>query len=378
MKPKAYQVKQLSPDLEQSLVAAFLAGLLPLGTVPEDALSKLAKESFEAASWLASKGHKAPFTRNSVLSAAVDFFGADASELRPYLAAVLKVGVGREIDDLLLALDEQESLRAIVNEASNQLETREFNPGAFLPLLESRQTTGLVSAGDLLKDDKLPPIPTGVPIALPRLQEATGGLFGVWAIGGKPKMGKSTLAVQLSLEVAKAMPVLYYDMENGEQVFLYRVGCMFQGDIKKVREATKQLYIRSSSKDLDKDVLAVPAPALIVVDSLQKLPTKLDQRRTGIDAWLLKFEQLKRRGYTVLLVSELNGFGGYKETGEVEYTVDLGLQLIGNGDFVTVNCVANRHRKHVGEICNLERSNDWSFVETDDFVEGPNQGGDDL
>lgn len=375
---KKYQIKQLSPDLEQSLIAAALTGILPLGSVPEDALSKLAREVYSGASYLAERGHKAPFARQSVLVAAVDFFGADASELRPYITEVLKTGVGKEVDDLLRGLDEQESLRAIVNEASSQLETREFSPGAFLPLLEARHSSALQSASDLLKDGKLPPIPSGVPISFPRLQAATGGLFGVWAIGGKPKMGKSTLAVQLSLEAAKTMPVLYYDMENGEQVFLYRVGCMFGGDIQKVRQATKQLFIRSSAKDLDKDTLTVPAPALVVVDSVQKLPTKIDQRRNGIDAWLLRFEQLKRRGYTVLLVSELNGFGGYKETGEIEYTADLGLQLIGNGDYVTVNCVANRHRKQVGEICNLERSTDWSFAEADDYQEGPNQGGDDL
>jgi hypothetical protein len=339
-----------------------------LGSVPDDALSKLARQAYEGAAYLSARGHKPPFARNSVLCAAVDFHGADASELRPYLAQVLKTGVGMEISDLLRGLDEQESLKAIVNEASEQLEAREFNPGAFAGLLEARHKSALQSASDLLKDDKLPPIPSGVPISLPRLQEISGGIFGVWAIGGKPKMGKSTLAVQLSLEVAKAMPVLYYDLENGETVLLYRIGCMFEGDIQKVREATKQFYIRSVPKDLEKDVLSVPAPALVVIDSLQKLPTKIDQRRTGIDAWLLKLEALKKRGYTVLIVSELNGLGGYKETGEVEYTVDLGLQLIGNGEFVTVNCVANRHRKTTGEICDLERVNDWSFTEVDGYT----------
>ena len=190
----------------------------------------------------------------------------------------------------------------------------------------------------------------------------------MWAIGGKKKMGKSTLAVQLSLEVARVQPVVYYDMENGESVLLYRIGRMFGGDVKKVREATKQFYMRSSARTLDADLAAVPPPPLVVIDSLQKLPTKLDQRRTGLDAWLLRLEALKKQGYSVLLVSELNGFGGYKETGEVEYTVDLGLQLVGNGDYVTVNCVANRHRPNEGEICNLERVNEWAFAETDDYT----------
>lgn len=363
-----YQVKQLSPDLEQIVCAAAITGLLPLDAVPVDALGKNAMEVISGCQYLAERGHKAPFPRQSVLVAAVDFAGAEASELRGYIADALKVGVGKEVKDILKSLNDQEQLRAIINEASSQLESRVFSPGAFKPLLEAQPTGGLQSASDLLKDGKLPPIPSGVQISLPRLNEASGGVFGMWAIGGKKKMGKSTLAVQLSLEVARVQPVVYYDMENGENTLLYRIGRIFGGDIKKVREATKQFYMRSSAKTLDQDLAAVPAPALLVIDSLQKLPTKLDQRRTGLDAWLLRLEALKKQGYSVLLVSELNGFGGYKETGEVEYTVDMGLQLVGNGDYVTVNCVANRHRKNEGEICNLERVNEWAFAETDDYT----------
>lgn len=368
------QLKQISEELEASLIAGLIRGTVDIDSIPKDALSKEGLEVYGGIDFMAQIGKKPPFSRESVLVAASDVVGADRETLRPYIVNVMKVGGGQEVPELLQAVAEQQALVAIVNEASEQLDRHEFNPLAFTPLFDVKAKQGLVSASSLIQGGKLPAIPTGTPLSLPKLQEASGGIFGLWAIGGKSGVGKSTLAVQVAIEVARVMPVIYYDMENGEQVLLYRIGQALGGSMTAVQEATKQFYIRRNARDLDADVSSIPAPAMIVIDSLQKLPTKLDQRRTGLDHWLNRLEVLKNAGYTVLIVSELNGLGGYKETGEIEYTADLGMQILPVGDgIVTLNVVKNRHRPAVGEICDLERVNDWWFQEAEDLGGGANQ-----
>jgi hypothetical protein len=361
------KLHQISEELEHSLIAGLFRGTVPLDMVPKDALSKEGKEVYGGVDYLSRLGHKPPFSRQTVLVSASDVKGADKGALAPYIATVLKVGGGREVPDLMQALAEQQALVEITNEAAKQIEAGVYDPTAFRALFDVKKGRELESVGALLKDGKLPPIPTGVKISLPMLQEASGGVFGLWVIGGKSGAGKSALAVYLSLIVAAEMPVLYYDMENGEQVMLYRIGKIYGDDMEKVKKATERFYIRRNPRDLDADVATVPAPAMIVIDSLQKLPTKMDQRRMWLDHWLGRLEKLKQQGYTVLVVSELNGLGGFKETGEIEYTADFGFQLIKDGDIAMVNVVKNRHRPSIGEICYLERVNDWAFQETEDL-----------
>lgn len=355
----------ISEELEQSLISAAVRGLIKLDVIPVSDLSPNGKAVCSAIEFLAAAKKKAPYSATSVLTAACDVAGADKTKLRPYLDKALKVDAGAESAEIMAKLHEQQALAEIVNIAGRQLSERAFDPNEFKQCFSIKKTTTLKPASELIVGDKLPDTPTGYSIpSLPSLTEASGGVMGVWAVGGKSKVGKSTLGVQISLEVP--VPVLYYDMENGEQVLLYRIGKAFGGDVKKVKERTSRFYIRNHIKTLAQDLAAVPAPALIVIDSIQKLPTKLDQRRAGIDAWLAKFERLKEDGYTTLLISELNGFGGYKETGEIEHTVDFGMQLRRDGDLVIAHVVANRHRPHYGDIFAIERVNDWWIKESAD------------
>jgi len=78
-------------------------------------------------------------------------------------------------------------------------------------------------------------------------------------------------------------------------------------------------------------------PLLLVIDSLQKLPMDLDDRRAGIDAWIRLLERL-RHGHeaAVSLISEIkrDQKGQYtaheiafKESGGTEYAADLAMTL---------------------------------------------------
>jgi len=356
----------LSEELEQGLVAALVNGLIGLDTVPRESLSGNGQAVCNGVEFLLSAGNKAPFTKATVVATACDVAGADKTTLRPYLDKALKAGDGKESADIVAKLYQQQALNELINEASRQMSAREFDARALLSKLDTSETNDLVPACDMLINGEFPQEPTGYSIpGLPMLTEASGGVMGVWAIGGKAKLGKSTLGVQVALGMP--VPVLYYDMENGPATMLYRMGKYFGGNKQAFRERTKTFYIRRSIKTLDKDLRKVKAPALIVVDSVQKLPTNAKDRRSGIDGWLSKFERLKEDGYTTLLISEVNGFGGYKETGEIEYTVDFGMQLRRDGDYITATVVANRHRPAYGDICALERVNDWMFRESDDL-----------
>jgi hypothetical protein len=103
------------------------------------------------------------------------------------------------------------------------------------------------------------------------------------------------------------------------------------------------------------------------------VPTSADNRRSSLDVWIVRCNTLKRRGYTVLIVSELNrdNYGkatqkGFKETGSIEYKADFGIQLLGIGESgdAEVHCVKNRHREYKGHLHDIYRRNGWLFSET--------------
>src|SRR3990167_5607306 len=139
---------------------------------------------------------------------------------------------------------------------------------------------------------------------------------------------------------------------------------IYKGNLARIREATKNLYVRDSIRTLDADLSRIPAPALLVVDSVQKLPGSVENRRTGLDRWIHRLEALKKRGYFLLLVSEIGrasyegdaSIAAFKETGEIEYAVDAGIQLIAQtDDVVQCHIVKNRHRPTKGLVSHMER-----------------------
>ena len=368
---------ELSKDLEHCLLHAASQGYVPLSSLKEEELSKEGRWVLAALRFLAKKKDP-PFSAKTIFVTAADVLGGDRSLLRPYVVKVRNAGAGREVEDLLQAIRRKQTLVSVINAAGEQLAQGELDASAITTLLEhDRVTPTLCPLADKVHG-KLPKLPTGVEIrSLPKLDEASGGLFGLWAIGGNAGVGKSTLALQLALEYGREYAVLYYDFEQGEEALLSHLGLAFGGDTKKVRELTQRIYIRDSVRTLTEDLTAVKPPAMLVFDSVQSLPTSADNRRGGLDTWINKCNTLKRRGYCVILVSELNRehYGkaeqkGYKETGEIEYKADFGIQLLPIGDAgdVEVHCVKNRHRQAKGHLFDLFRRRGWLF--TEDYRKG--------
>jgi hypothetical protein len=78
-------------------------------------------------------------------------------------------------------------------------------------------------------------------------------------------------------------------------------------------------------------------PLLIVIDSLQKLPMELEDRRAGVDAWVRLLETVRHEhDAAVLLISEIKrdlkgqytaNEAAFKESGGIEYAADLAMTL---------------------------------------------------
>lgn len=260
---------------------------------------------------------------------------------------------------------DRDALIEQVREAGRRL--RDESPGAPPePLVPARALLG----------EGYPTPPTGLELkTLPKLQGATGGIFGVWALAGETGLGKSALAWQLALDVGQRAPVLVYDFENGARVLLWRLSEITQGDLEKGRRFTERIFIRESIKSLEGDLAQIPAPALIVVDSIQALPAKIEHRKEGLDKWLYRFEAIAKSGYSVLMVSEVprSAYGGearvssFKESGTIEFKSHVGIQLTpGENGEVDVNIVKNRHRPTKGLISTLRRVRGWRFVEKEE------------
>lgn len=373
---KKVRLVPLSEDLEKLALCAVMRGVVPESELHEDELSKLGKLILKAVRHLRSYDdapEELPVA--SIQATASEILGADHHEIRDYTASCFALAAGKEAGDLLRAVRQKSILVQVLNEAGNQLATGTLDLGKISESLSQEDDVRKLSSASELLANGLPEEPTGLQLkTLPLLSQASGGLMGMWAVASEAGVGKSTLAVQLSVEYGRVGPVLYYDMENGPDVMLYRIGKRYGGDVAKARQATKNIYFRESIRSLSDDLRSMgKRKCLVVVDSLQKLPTSVDNRRSSLDVWVHRFERLKKRGHTVILISEKNReqYGeatqrGFKETGEIEYSADFGFHLLPEKNMDTMSkviIVKNRHRPHSGSVCYLERVNGFRFVE---------------
>lgn len=369
----------LGPELERLVVSAVIHGLAPLEVVKEEELSKEGRLVWRGIQHLARRTMP-PYALGSVFAASTDLAGGDPEAVRSYLKRLKPIRAGRETADLLRAVRDKQRIIALIEAASEQLGSGKLDPSALSVMLTTTDRAEDLVPLAKRAESGLPDLPSGPAIkSLPKLSDATGGVFGFWAVGGGPGVGKSTLALQIAVSIQRHMPVLFYDFEQGESAVLSHLAIAVDRDPERIRQATAQLYIRESLRTLASDLHAVPPPALIILDSLQKAPVSAEFRREGLEKWVYRLESLKRRGYAVLAISEVgrtsyNGvpqLNAYKETGSIEYSADIGIQLApgGSGNRIEAHVVKNRHRPHLGLIVELERAKGWWFRECGEDVQ---------
>lgn len=350
-----------------------------MGTVPREAveleeMNKVGRTILSVLDNLLNGGSKPPFPPGAVLLTATEVLGVNKEALKQYLRVMIEENVGAEAGAILQKVRDKQLMVDVLNETTSQLQKGLLDVGAITALCSERKgeaAGGPTSVSEALKNG-LPDPPVGIPIdSLPTLTKATGGIIGMWAIAGQSGIGKSALAWQILIDAARSMPAIVYDFENGFPVLMDRLRYIFKGDVEKIREAMKNVYLRESIRTLDQDLNQIPAPAVVVVDSVQKLPTSVTHKTSSLDSWVHRLEALKKRGYSVVLVSEIPrsqydagpSMSVFKQTGEIEYAADAGMQLIPTRDLLEVHIVKNRHRPSQGHITTLRRRNDWWFKE---------------
>jgi hypothetical protein len=358
----------LSPVLEKQLILGVLRGVVPLSLLSSDELSKDGKAVLRGIKLLIDSG-ASDLESGAVLLAATSL-GADKEATRAYLRSFKDVAVGSDVEALGRAARSKEALVNLINEASEQLASGDLDAAKIETLLSSASIEP-DSKPTILADeitDHFPDPPKGLTIrSLPKINEATNGLGGIWIIDGAPGLGKSTLGLQLALDIGKNHDVFFYDIDGtGKAWTIERIRTIVGGDVDTFKRVTARLRYRDQSRTIWSDLKTITEPALVVWDSIQALATQsVNYRRQTVDKWLGEAKELTKKGHSVLLISEVArsnydapSLSASKESGGIEYAGAIVVHLIGEPDEdapIEFHVMKNRHGKRKGHIINLKR-----------------------
>ena len=359
----------LAPQLEFVLMGAVLDKSIDYTELPRKTLShvgQLVHQSIEKLTQEAGTWDKV-----GVFMVATEVFNLDRALLQEYLVNIERQAT-TNAKDIHVLLQERNSLIDVSNEVQRQLLAGDLDLSKIQALTARsvRKAAAITSVADALENGI--PNPPGGPVikTLPVISEAINGVSGMMLLAGLPKIGKSSLAMQIAVDLSRAMSVLVYSLEMPQAVLIHRIiaskGLEFA-------QKVKRLYIRTNIRTLTRDLLEIKPPALVVVDSIQKVwGTNADDRRSSADAWVRRFEELKNEeGYSVLLVSEIprDKYSGipsldiFKDTGALEYAADSAFALTPADPFLKVWLVGNRHYQKSGPLSLLERVGPFWFKE---------------
>jgi archaellum biogenesis ATPase FlaH len=207
---------------------------------------------------------------------------------------------------------------------------------------------------------------------IPTLDKLTrGGLMigKMTAVGGAPNAGKTTFVTQLGHHFAsRGIPVGFLAKDEDREGILYRIGQATGLRLEDLENDTDDARARLAEaledlpsfmlRDQDEEgvtleefveeltSLAAGRPAVLIIDSLQTVRTEahagLDDKRRRIEANVAALKAIgKRLGWLVIATCELargayrsrdaadriNDLAAFKETGDIEYAIAIGLVL---------------------------------------------------
>jgi hypothetical protein len=358
----------LAPVLEYGLINSLFKKEITYQDIERKTLSNVGQTVHKAVQKFVDEGVE--WNEAAILTLATEGFGADHGRMQEYLANVARHTIPAA-SSIYQVLKDRNALINIINEINKQLTTGDLDLSRLQQYTTSRgPQLDLTTASDDLENGE--PVPPEGPkiVSLPRLSQATNGAYGIYLIAGMPNVGKSTVGAQVTTDIAAKgkLPCLVYDYENGRNAYLYRLVRNF--GMEQARRIGKRIFIRESLKTLNRDLNTIKPPAVLVIDSIQKIATKSDDRREGLDGWVHRFEEIKKEGYHVVLISEINraSYSGdpkldcFKETGALEYAADSAvvLQEASEG-LLKLWLVKNRHYPLKGQIGMIERSKQREF-----------------
>ncbi len=359
-----------SPELERAILAGVVWGAIPVEQVSERACaSTLGRRTLAVIHALRAEGATFPLSWEAVALGLTHLFGVEGPAAREWvtsLQAALPAASGAAA--VHRRLRERYWLMRLANLAAGQLERGEFAPAPLWQVLSEAVAadTPLAPMAEIWSRGSLA-APPRLPVrALPRWTERVGGgLVGITVFAGEPGVGKSTLAWMIALDAGEAVPVLYYDFDNDLPTLVERTVGMIGEDLQDLQAATRRIYLRESIQTLEADLQQCPPPALVVVDLVQDLPAPVEYERQGLNLWLHRWKAVRRRGYWVLLISEVSrayygraGLAAAKGTGEIEFAASLACQMLPVGEDGTeaeLVVTKNRHGPARGAGCRLRR-----------------------
>lgn len=370
------QKVDMNNQLEYSVIHGCIVGYLsPLQLKPHiKGFSKEGKCVYQAIKWLLDQGEVPPFKMTSVQLTCIQVFGFDAEAITKYLEEMQACEVGQETPTVIAGALNKFKLLELQAALNDQVATRCYQPEKIQDILletNHAKASSLVSLADKAKTWGKEEDYGATIIALgdrfKQLQDASGGLSGMWVIGGLPGVGKSTLAWQFGLICASHRPVLYYDMENTERRLYERTVRAFNRDPGEADQALRRVFVRQNTRAIFGEVQELGVEAVIIIDSLQKLPTDVHVKRETMEDWLQRLDKLKQQGHIIIIVSQLNrSEGNYKGTNDIEHTADFGVKLESSAEDPGVSDVwieKNRHGPKLGYLCTLKRENVWLMRE---------------
>lgn len=369
------QPKKLSQELEHTLLAGVIWGAVSPESLDPRELSVPGQNTLRVVNDLLLAGNAPPIPLPAILIGLTEAYGVNRATGQAYLESIKATLPSVEgAENAVRKLREKHTLLSIANLASGQLQRNEFDIEKITQVLSATGTTKApVPLYEQIREGLPPPPPRLALSLLPQFTERIGGgLIGLTVVAGPPAIGKSRLVWQIALDVnSHGTPVIYYDLDNGLGTLMERTRQIFEGDLDRILASTQRLYFRDSIRTLDSDLVYIPAPALVVVDIFQALPVSQEFERQGLGHWIHRLGALRRRGYHVLVVSEVSrafygqaGMGAFKGSGEIEYTADLGLQMVPTTNGAALEILKNRHSPAKGQIVSLvtERGTLWKEI----------------
>jgi len=171
-----------------------------------------------------------------------------------------------------------------------------------------------------------------------------GGLVegSVVLLSGEPGIGKSTLLLQISSELAKSRKVLYVSGEESKgQLKLRAERLKITGESLYLLTETDIDLVLSEAEDVKPDVIIIDSIQTLSSDKFSSAPGSVTQVREGAMALI---DYAKTRGAAVFLVGHVNKEGGISGPKILEHMVDAVLYFEGErtNSYRIIRAIKNR------------------------------------